>query len=108
MRSLALIAALAVLVAGGPAAAVDDRAAQNLLRKDKCLTCHAVDRKKDGPSFKEVAEKYRGEAEAEAKLTKHVTEPSMVKVDGVEEEHGVLSASDPAAVRNVVQWILSR
>ena len=108
MNKLSLVAvALIVLGANQPVEAVDARAAQNVLRQDKCMTCHAVDRKKDGPSFKEVAEKYRGKADAEAALTRHISEPSMVEVDGQEEEHGTVSTIDPDVIKNVVHWIMS-
>jgi cytochrome c len=108
MHKLSLIAvALFVVGANQPAEAVDARAAQNLLRQAKCTTCHAVDRKKDGPSYKEVADKYRGKADAEEAITKHLTEPRMVEVDGKQEEHGTVGAADPAAIKNLVQWILS-
>lgn len=91
-----------------PALAIDDADATALLNDSKCLKCHSVDKKKDGPSYKEVASKYKNKADAEAKLTKHLTEPSKVKVDGVEEDHGSVKTRDAARVKNLVQWILSR
>ncbi|HVB47814.1 MAG TPA: c-type cytochrome [Burkholderiales bacterium] len=39
-----------------------------LARKYACLSCHAVDHKLVGPAWKDVAAKYRGEKDAEAKL----------------------------------------
>lgn len=42
------------------------------VKKAGCLSCHAVDRKVVGPSFKDVAAKYKDEAGAEAKLIKKV------------------------------------
>ena len=99
--------ALAGTATSLPALAVDAAAADALVRKSKCLTCHAVDKKKDGPAFKETAGKYKGKPEAMEKLTKHVTVPSKVKVDGKEEDHETLKTEDPAAVKNVVEWILS-
>jgi len=108
MKSLSLIAfAIAATTVSLPAAAADAKAAEALVRKSKCLTCHAIDKKKDGPSFKETAAEYKGKAEAEEKLIKHVTVPSKVKVDGKEEDHETLKTDDPAQVKNVVQWILS-
>lgn len=108
MKRLFLIAAcLASGFVSLPAAAVDAAAADALVRKSKCLTCHAVDKKKDGPSFKETAGKYKGKPDALEKLTKHVTVPSKVKVEGKEEDHETLKTEDPAAVKNVVEWILS-
>ena len=99
--------ALAASATSMPAAAVDAAAADALVRKSKCLTCHAVEKKKDGPPFKETAGKYKGKPEAIEKLTKHVTVPSKVKVEGKEEDHETLKTDDPAAVKNVVEWILS-
>lgn len=108
MKQLFLIvAALAASGASVPAAAVDAAAADALVRKSKCLTCHAVEKKKDGPPFKETAGKYKGKPDALEKLTKHVTVPSKVKVEGKEEDHETLKTEDPAAVKNVVEWILS-
>ncbi|BAL23612.1 c-type cytochrome [Azoarcus sp. KH32C] len=109
MKRFGVIAlAMAAAIHSLPALAMDADAADKLVRKSKCLTCHAVDKKKDGPSFKESADKYRGKPEAMDKLTKHVTVPSKVKVDGKEEDHETLKTDDPAAVKNVVEWILSR
>lgn len=109
MKRLCMIAAvLAAASTSFPAAAeVDASAANALVRKSKCLTCHAIDKKKDGPAYKEVAAKYKDKADAEEKLIKHVTVPSKVKVDGKEEDHETLKTDDPVAVKNVVQWILS-
>ena len=44
------------------------------LKKAGCLNCHAVDSKVVGPAYKEVAAKYKGDKEAEAKLIKKVNE----------------------------------
>lgn len=106
-RFFVVAMALAASATSLPAAALDAAAADALVRKSKCLTCHAVDKKKDGPAFKETAGKYKGKPEAMEKLTKHVTVPSKVKVEGKEEDHETLKTEDPAAVKNVVEWILS-
>lgn len=92
----------------GAACAVDDAAALALVRKSDCLRCHAVDKKKDGPSFKETAAKYKGKADAEQTVYTHVTSNPKVKIDGKEEEHIALKSKNEAEVRNVVQWVLSR
>ncbi len=59
--SLALVGTVAAL----PAHAADPMA---LAKKYACLSCHAVDHKLVGPSWKDVAAKYRGQKDAEAKL----------------------------------------
>lgn len=93
---------------GAGAQAQDADAAQALMRKSDCLKCHAVDKKKDGPSFKETAAKYKGKADAEQKLFAHLTTKPKVKVDGKEEEHASLKGAQDDDVRNVAKWILSR
>lgn len=58
-----VVAASALLAAGG-AQALDAAAAKTLAAKSACLACHAVDRKLVGPSFKTVAAKHQGQADA--------------------------------------------
>lgn len=53
----------------GAKAAAPEADAVQLLRKNNCLACHAADKKLVGPSFRDVAAKYRGDAGAEARLT---------------------------------------
>ena len=88
--------------------AVDADAAQALAKKEGCLKCHAIDKKKDGPSFRETAAKYKGKADAEEKLYVHLTTNPKVKVDGKEESHDSLKTKDDAQIREVIKWILSR
>jgi cytochrome c len=88
-------------------AAPDADAAQALMRKSDCFKCHAVDKKKDGPPFKEVAKKYKGKPDAEDKLEKHITSAPMVEIDGRKEEHRQIKTKDAGEIKNVVQWILS-
>ena len=57
----ALAAAAAVL----PAFAADEMA---LAQSKNCLSCHAVDKKLVGPSYKDVAAKYAGDKTAVDKL----------------------------------------
>lgn len=90
------------------AGAADEDKALDTLEANKCLKCHSIDRKKEGPSYKEVAKKYKGKPDAEATLYKHVTTAPMVEIDGVEEEHKVIKVKNKAEAINVIQWILSR
>jgi cytochrome c len=81
-------------------------ASEALAKKNNCLACHTVDKKVVGPSYKEVAAKYRGDKAAEAKLV------DKVKKGGA----GVWgqvpmppNASVPdAEVKALVAWILSQ
>lgn len=89
------------------ASAADEKEAMSLLKKSKCLTCHSPDKTKDGPSYKKVAEKYRGDSNAMPKLFKHLTVPSMVEIDGDKEEHGIVKTRDEEKINNLLEWILS-
>ncbi|MGB8435167.1 MAG: c-type cytochrome [Burkholderiales bacterium] len=90
------------------AADVDAAAAEALARKSGCLKCHSTTRDKEGPSYKSVAEKYKGKADAQQKLVQFLSTESKVKVDGKEEIHKALDTKNEADVRNVVGWILTR
>lgn len=44
----------------------------DLAKKNNCMSCHGVDKKIIGPAFKDVAKKYKGNADAVALLSKKV------------------------------------
>src|SRR5712675_967182 len=60
MKQAALFLALAAV------AALPAYAQEELAKKHNCLACHATDKKLVGPSYKEVAAKYRNDPAAEA------------------------------------------
>jgi cytochrome c len=103
-----LVPVIACATASVAAWSADADAAQALLKKSDCLKCHAVDKKKDGPSFKETAAKYKGKSDAEEKLIKQITTGPKVKVDGKEEDHPKIKSTKDDEIKNVVEWILSR
>jgi cytochrome c len=95
MKSIALkliIAASFAFAAAGAASAQEA-----LAKSSGCLTCHAVDTKKMGPSFKEVAAKYKGNADAEKVL--------VAKLSGGK-DHPATKAS-PAEIAGLVKWVLA-
>jgi cytochrome c len=59
----------ASLMVAGTALAADMPAAG----KAKCGTCHDIDKKKMGPSYMDIAAKYKGDADAVGKLTANIT-----------------------------------
>jgi len=105
-----IVAMLAVLLSGAAmlADAADDAATEALMKKSGCFKCHSLDKKKDGPPYKEVASKYKGKADAEQKLYVHLTTHPKIKVDGKEETHESLKTTNDAEIKNVIVWILSR
>ncbi len=65
MRVLMTLGALTGLLIAGNVAAAEMPA---LAKRSNCTACHAMDRKMAGPSWMDVARKYKGDQEAEAKL----------------------------------------
>ena len=104
---LGLLAALTLSLSATAYAAVDADAAQALMKKSDCFKCHAVDKDKKGPSFKKTAAKYKGKADGEDKLIKHMTTKPMIEIDGKKEEHKAIKSTDAAEIKNVADWILS-
>ncbi|HRX61782.1 MAG TPA: c-type cytochrome [Candidatus Competibacter sp.] len=90
--------ALALLIA--PAA----QASEELAKKYNCLACHQVDKKVLGPSYQDVAAKYKGQADAPAKLV------AKVKAGGVGVWGQIPMPPNPtvpdADLNALVTWIL--
>ena len=109
IRTTLSAAGLAVMLMAAPLAqAVDADAAQALAKKEGCLKCHAVDKKKEAASLKSIAKKYAGKADAQAKVREQITSGQKVKLeDGTEEEHKTIKTKDDAEIKNMIQWILS-
>jgi cytochrome c len=64
ITACAMVAALALSAAAG--------ANEKLAQSSGCMTCHGVEKKIIGPSYKEIAAKYKGDKSAEAGLIKKV------------------------------------
>ncbi len=109
-----VIAGAIVLFSSAPAFAEDTRvdadAAKELARTDHCLRCHAVNKKKEGPSYHDIAAKYKGQADAQEKLVKHITsgEDAVKLSDGHKELHKFDKSTDQAQINNLVRWILAQ
>ena len=108
MKTTILFAAVLTLGAVFLADAADDAAAEALMKKSGCFGCHSLDKKKAAPSYKDVAAKYKGKADAEQKIVKHLTTSPTIKFDGKDEPHDGLKTKNEAEVKNVAAWILSR
>ena len=110
--TLSVLGLAAAAFTGTSYAAVNADAAAALAKKSDCLKCHAIDKEKDGPAYKQVAAKYKGKANAETRLIEHITSGEKAKFpDGHEEEHKIVKTSPPkdtAQVKNLVQWILAQ
>ncbi len=49
----------------GTLASFGAHASEELLKKNNCMACHAVDKKLVGPGYKQVAERYAGKKQDE-------------------------------------------
>lgn len=47
-------------------------ASEAIVKKARCVSCHAVDKKMVGPAYKDVAAKYKGDADAPVRLAAKV------------------------------------
>jgi len=81
--------------------------AETLAQKSGCLMCHGIDAAIIGPSYKDVAKKYKDDKSAEARLIE------KVKVGG----SGVwgkmpMPANSPKVkdddIKSIVKWVLTR
>ena len=91
LTMIAMVTAVGLAAAG--AAQAQDGAA--LAQKSGCMTCHAVDTKKMGPAFKEIAVKFKGKSAADVVAAIKASKP-----------HASSKASD-ADLEALAKWILT-
>jgi cytochrome c len=98
-----LIAASLIVAAG--LVATPALANLELAKKSNCLACHMVDKKLVGPAYQEVAKKYKGQADAEAKLV------AKVKAGGVGVWGNIPMPPNTAVreddIKALVKWVLA-
>ena len=96
---------LAFSLAGGLLLAPAAQADMALAKKYNCTACHQTDKKVVGPSYKDVAAKYKGQAGAADKLAE------KVKKGGSGVWGPVPMPPNPAVpdadVKKLVDWILA-
>lgn len=101
--TLLAAAAAATLAAGAHAA--DAKAGEAVAAASGCLACHTVDKKLVGPSYKEIADRYRKDQAAEANLMQ------KVKAGGKGEWGDIPMPPNAhvkdADIKTLVQWSLS-
>ena len=94
MKTILSVAAAAGMLAAGLSYA---QSGADVVKAKGCLTCHAVDQKKMGPSFKDLAKKHGGDKGAEGKLIAKLKEGAG---------HPKVAASD-AELKAAVGYVLS-
>jgi len=92
-------ATVGVLAAGNAAAS------EKLAQTSGCMTCHAIDRKVVGPSYKDVAAKYKGDKNAEANLVKKVKAGGSGTWGSIPMPPNAHVKEDD--IKSIVHWILT-
>ena len=99
---MAVADAGSLMIAGTASA---DAAAQALAQKSGCLACHSVDKKVLGPAYKDIAAKYKGQKDAEAKMIEKVKKGGSGVWGPIP-----MPANSPQVkdedIKTIVQWIL--
>lgn len=102
MKRLVLIGIAATALVSHAAFAADP---MDLAKSKNCLACHAVGNKVVGPAYKDVAAKYAGQKDAEAKLVQKVLKGGA-GVWGPVPMPANTQVSE-AEAHTLVKWILS-
>lgn len=103
MKKHLIVAALTLLGAGSAFAAGEEAIAQ----KAGCLACHAKDKKLVGPSYKDVAAKYKGQADAPAKLAQKVRGGGVGTWGQIPMPANAPDKINDADLKAVVSWVLT-
>lgn len=101
MKKAFAVMALGLMAVGGPAFASAD-----LAKQKNCLACHAIDKKLVGPSYKDVAAKYKADKNAQAVLAKKIREGG-VGAWGQVPMPANPQVSEPEAV-TLAKWVLAQ
>lgn len=94
------------MVALATTLALPAHASQELIKKARCVACHAVDVKRVGPGYREVAEKYQGQADAAAHLFEKVRKGGSGTWGQIPMPPNGDDKISDADLKLVVQWIL--
>lgn len=84
----------------------DESDGEKLIKANDCVSCHAVDRRIVGPSYREIAKKYADQSDAVTQLTKRVRE------GGAGSWGTIPMTAHPdltdAQLKDMISWILSQ
>lgn len=108
----ALIAAIAasLSLSAVVANAAGDAGTKSKMDASDCFGCHAVDKKLVGPSFEDIAKKYKGQKGVEAKLADKIIKGGKGNWDAVTggiamTPHANLSKTDAEAM---AKWVMAQ
>lgn len=79
---------------------------ETLAKNNNCMTCHAIDKKTLGPSFKDIAAKYKDDKGAQTTLEKKVRTGGSGAWGKMPMPATAMSVSD-SDIKGIVHWVLS-
>lgn len=96
------------LLAGASVIAFSAQADETLAMKSGCLACHQVENKVVGPSYKQIAERYKGQEGAQEMLTQSAINGGVNNWGPIPmpAKGGRLDVSDED-IGKIVAWILT-
>lgn len=106
MNAKSLTLALTALAASLLAPATSAHASEAIIKKARCIACHAVDKPRIGPPYVQVAAKYKGDAAAAERLFHKVREGGSGvwgEMPMPPQATGTISDDD---LKKAIQWIL--
>lgn len=98
---------LPLVVAACAVSAAHAADGEAIVKKARCVSCHAVDKKMVGPAYKDVAAKYRGDAGAPAKLAKKVRDGGAGNWGDVPMMAHPADKISDADLAAAIEWILA-
>jgi cytochrome c len=85
---------------------IDKGKAEKLAQEKGCTACHGIDKKVIGPAYKDVAQKYKGNKDALATLTKKVKDGGSGVWGPIPMPPNAGKVSDDE-VKLLVEWVLA-
>jgi cytochrome c len=99
-----------LLIVVGALAAGTAQADEALAKAKGCLACHTVEKKLVGPAYKDIAKRYAGQKDVEAKLAEKIIKGgkgAWAKELGAEIPMPPNTLVKPDEATKLVKWILS-
>ena len=103
-KGITMKASVAIAVAAGFLFSVSAFASEDLAKAKNCMTCHKIDAKLIGPSYKDVAAKYAGQKDAVAVLSEKVMKGGTGVWGQVPMTPNNITAEE---AKTLVTWVLS-
>jgi cytochrome c len=102
---ITFLAAAGALSLAAHSHAADAKAAEALAKSSGCLACHTVDKRLVGPSYREIANRYREDKGAAAKLAQNVKAGGKGAWGDIPmPPNGHVKDAD---IHSIVQWVLT-